>query len=187
MRGLARWLCLSALASLALVVAGPDRLVAQPVPPPTRADPYKSYRFKLELGGRYVAAFRSAVLPEVIEYRSGGDPSTSHKSPGRNKYTAITLDRGVTTDPAFDAWAASGLRYRGAAPPDPALRNLRLLVFDGAGHVVGAYRIYRAWVSEHQSLPDLDAGANAIAIEHTKLESEGWERDMSITEPAPRG
>jgi hypothetical protein len=32
-------------------------------------------------------------------------------------------------------------------------------------------------------LPDLDANANAIAIEHIKLENEGWERDTGVTEP----
>ena len=32
-------------------------------------------------------------------------------------------------------------------------------------------------------LPDLDANANAIAIETIKLEHEGWERDLDMPEP----
>jgi len=48
---------------------------------------------------------------------------------------------------------------------------------------VHRWTFYRCWVSEFQALPDLDAGANAIAIEHIKLENEGWERDALVAEP----
>ena len=49
--------------------------------------------------------------------------------------------------------------------------------------VWGAYKVFRAWVSEFQALPDLDANANAVAIQSIKLENEGWERDPEVTEP----
>jgi phage tail-like protein len=52
-----------------------------------------------------------------------------------------------------------------------------------AGQLALAYRIYRCWVSEFQAMPDLDANANAISIEHIKLENEGWERDVEVAEP----
>jgi hypothetical protein len=39
-------------------------------------------------------------------------------------------------------------------------------------------------VSEYQAMPDLDANANAVAIQHIKLENEGWERDDSVSEPS---
>ncbi len=54
---------------------------------------------------------------------------------------------------------------------------------DHGGQLVLAYKIYRCWVSEFEMLPDLDANANAIAIERIKLENEGWERDQSVKEP----
>jgi hypothetical protein len=38
-------------------------------------------------------------------------------------------------------------------------------------------------VSEYQALPELDASANAIAIQTLKLENEGWERDTAVVEP----
>ena len=47
-----------------------------------------------------------------------------------------------------------------------------------------SYKVYRAWVSEYQALPDLDANANAVAIQHIKLENEGFERDYEVAEPA---
>ena len=46
------------------------------------------------------------------------------------------------------------------------------------------YNVFRAWVSEYQALPDLDANANAVAIQTIKLENEGWERDLDVVEPA---
>ena len=51
------------------------------------------------------------------------------------------------------------------------------------GQPVWRFLVHRCWVSEYQALPDLDAGANAIAIEHIKLENEGWEQDTTLTEP----
>jgi phage tail-like protein len=44
--------------------------------------------------------------------------------------------------------------------------------------------VFRCWVSEYQALPDLDANATAVAIQHIKLEHEGWVRDASVAEPA---
>ena len=46
-----------------------------------------------------------------------------------------------------------------------------------------SYRVFRAWVSEYQALPELDANANAVAIQSIKLENEGWERDYDVIEP----
>ena len=46
-----------------------------------------------------------------------------------------------------------------------------------------AYKVYRCWVSEYQALPELDANAHVIAIEHMVVQNEGWERDTAVTEP----
>jgi len=62
-------------------------------------------------------------------------------------------------------------------------KDITLDLYNEAGQLVLSYKIYRCWVSEYQILPDLDANANAIAIEQLKLENEGWERDQSVTEP----
>jgi phage tail-like protein len=56
-------------------------------------------------------------------------------------------------------------------------------MFNEAGQKVISYQIYRCWVSEFQSLPDLDANANAVAIQTIKLENEGWMRDVAVVEP----
>ena len=74
-----------------------------------RFDPYKNFKFRIKWDGRYVAGVSKVGAlkrtTEVVEHREGGDPSTSRKSPGRTKYEAITLERGVTHDPEFENWA----------------------------------------------------------------------------------
>ncbi len=98
--------------------------------------------------------------------------NTGRKVPERTKYDAITLERGVTHDSEFQQWANSAK----TAPPANKLKNVVLDVFNEAGQKEVSYLVHRCWVSEFQALPDLDAGANAVAIQHLKLENEGWER-----------
>ena len=156
-----------------------------------RFDPYKNFKFRLKWDGRYVAGVSKAGAlkrsTEVVEHREGGDPSTSRKSPGRTKYEAITLERGVTHDLEFEAWANKVWHVGAGLGAEVSLKDFRkdviLEVYNEAGQVVLAYKIYRCWVSEFQALPDLDANANAIAIQTMKLENEGWERDPEVKEP----
>jgi phage tail-like protein len=156
-----------------------------------RLDPYKNFRFRVRWDGKYVAGISKVSslkrTTEIVEHREGGDPSTSHKSPGRTKYEAITLERGLTHDMEFHDWAGRVWNFGAALGAQMSLSDFRkdiiVEVFNEAGQLVIAYKIYRCWVSEYQTLPDLDANANAIAIEHIKLETEGWERDTSVTEP----
>ena len=124
---------------------------------------------------------------EVVKHREGGDPSTSRKSPGRTEYDAITLERGVTHDIAFEQWANKVWDYGAGLGAEVSLKDFRkdiiIEFYNEAGQLAIAYKVYRCWVSEYQALPDLDANANAVAIQHIKLENEGWERDTSVTEP----
>jgi phage tail-like protein len=158
----------------------------------SRFDPYKNFKFRVKWDGRYVAGISKVGAlkrsTEVVEHREGGDPSTSRKSPGRSKYEAITLERGVTHDLEFEAWANKVWNFTGGPGSESSLADFRkdviLDMFNEAGQKVLSYKIYRCWVSEYQALPDLDANANAVAIQSIKLENEGWERDADVTEPA---
>jgi phage tail-like protein len=156
-----------------------------------RFDPFKSYRFLVYFGtSTSPVALVSKIgslkrSSEVIEYKSGGDPIV-RKGLGRTKYEAITLERGITMDQDFVNWAnASQVLDKGS--PSESLANLRQEVridlLNEEGQPVWRFNVHRCWVSEYQALPDLDAGANAVAIEHIKLENEGWEQDTTLTEP----
>jgi phage tail-like protein len=156
-----------------------------------RFNPYPNFMFGLRCDGHLVAGICKVSgltrTTEVIKHREGGDPSSSRKSPGRTEYNAITLERGVTHDKDFEQWANKVWNFGSGLGAQVSLKdfrkNLILEVYNEAGQVALAYKIYRAWVSEYQAVPDLDANANAVAIQHIKLENEGWERDQSVPEP----
>ncbi|HKD09600.1 MAG TPA: phage tail protein [Bryobacteraceae bacterium] len=158
---------------------------------PTRFDPYKNFKFQVWWDGQAVAGVsKVSVLKrttQVVTHREGGDPSTSRKSPGRTEYDAITLERGVTQSLDFEQWANKVWQLNQGLGSEVSLKDFRkdivLKVLNEAGQVVLAYQIYRCWVSEYQALPDFDANANAVAIQHIKLENEGWMRDASVVEP----
>ncbi|GLZ81505.1 phage tail protein [Actinorhabdospora filicis] len=157
-----------------------------------RFDPYKNFKFRVLWDGRVVAgASKVSALKrttEVVKHRHGGDPSTSRKSPGRSEYEAVTIERGVTHDVEFEQWANKVWNHGSGLGQEVSLKDFRkdlvLEVLNEAGQKVLAYKLYRCWVSEYQALPDLDANANAVAIQHLKLENEGWERDYEVVEPA---
>ena len=157
-----------------------------------RYDPYKTYRFLVYFGtstSPVAAVSKVGGLKrssDVIEYKEGGNPVIL-KGLGRTKYDPITLERGLTQDQDFVEWAnASQVLDKGA--PKTSLKNLRREVridlLNEEGQPVWRFLVHRCWVSEYQALPDLDAGANSIALEHIKLENEGWEQDTSLAEPA---
>jgi phage tail-like protein len=154
-----------------------------------RFDPYKSFKFRVKWDGRYVAGISKVTAlkrsTEPVSHREGGDPSTPRVSPSSWKFEPVTLERGVTHDLDFEAWA--NLVYSTDGDAAISLRNFRkdviIELLNEQGVKVKAYNVYRCWVSEYTTLPDLDANANAIAIESMVLQNEGWERDEAVTEP----
>jgi phage tail-like protein len=157
-----------------------------------RFDPYKNFKFRVKWDGRYVAGVSKVGAlkksTEVVEHRDGADPSLSRKSPGRSKYEAITLERGVTHDKEFEQWANKVWNFGSGLGAEVSLKDFRkdLIVelYNEAGQLVLAYKVYRAWVSEFQAMADLDANANAVLIQSLRLEHEGWERDYDVAEPS---
>src|SRR6059058_4508522 len=154
-----------------------------------RYDPYKNFKFRVKWGANGYVAGVSKVsalkrTTELVEHREGGDPSSSRKSPGRTEYEPITLERGVTHDLEFEQWANKIWNFGAGLGKETSLKDFRkdilIDLYNEAGQLVITYKVYRCWVSEYQALPDLDAGQDAVAIQHIKLENEGWERDVAV-------
>jgi phage tail-like protein len=158
-----------------------------------RYDPYKNFKFRVMWDGKYVAGISKVGgltrTTQVVTHREGGDPSVVRKSPGQTEYSAITLERGVTHDSDFENWASKVWNYAnsGQLGQEVSLQDFRkditIELYNEAGQKVLAYHLYRCWVSEYTALPELDASANAVAIQTLKLENEGWDRDSSVNEP----
>jgi phage tail-like protein len=158
----------------------------------SRFDPYKTYRFLVYFGQSTtavaavskVSALKRSAAP--IEYPQGGN-AIILKGLGRTKYEPITLERGVTQDTGFLDWADATQKLDNGHPTTLLAnlrREIRIQLLNEAGLAVLGYIVHRCWVSEFQALPDLDAGGSAVAIEHIKLENEGWEKDPAVTEQA---
>ena len=159
-----------------------------------RFDPYKNFKFRVKWDGRYVAGHQQGRRAQAHD-RSGQAPRRrrsvdSRKSPGRTKYEAITLERGVTHDTEFEKWANKVWNFGSGLGAEVSLKDFRkdmiIEVYNEAGPARDRVQDLPPWVSEYQALPDLDANANAVAIQHIKLENEGWERDYEVTEPTSR-
>lgn len=154
-----------------------------------RFDPYKNMKFRLKWDGRYVAGVSKCSMlkksTEPVKHRVGGDPSTIRVSPSIWTFEPISLDRGVTHDLEFENWA--NLIYNTNGDAAISLKNFRkdilIELLDEQAVVAKAYKVYRCWVSEYHALPELDANAHVIALEHLVLQNEGWERDLAVTEP----
>ena len=157
-----------------------------------RLDPYMDFKFRVKWDKKYVAGVSSVSAltrtSQVVTWREGGDPHSPRKAPGQTDFGPITLSRGVTHDVAFEQWANKVWNYGSGLGSEVSLADFRkditIELMNEAGQLVIAYRVYRCWVSEYQALPDLDANANAVAIQTIKLENEGWERDYDVREPA---
>ena len=157
-----------------------------------RFDPYKNFKFRIKFEGSTAPVAGISKVSglkrttEVVKHREGGDPSSSRKSPGRTEYEAIMLERGVTHDTEFESWANKVWNFGSGLGAEVSLKDFRkdviIDVYNEAGQLVLSYKVYRAWVSEYQALPDLDAGANAVAITTLKLEFEWFERDRDVVE-----
>lgn len=154
-----------------------------------RFDPYKNFKFRIKWDGRYVAGVSKVGAlkrtTEAVEHREGRDPSTVRKSPRQSKYEPITLERGITYDTEFEKWANKVWNFGSGLGAEVSLKDFRkdiiIEMYNEAGQLAVAYTVYSCWVSEYQSLPELDASANVIAIQTLKLENEGWERDYEVT------
>src|SRR5437763_12564312 len=160
-----------------------------------RFDPYKTYRFHVffEQSTTPVAGVSQGSgikrSSDPIEYKEGGNPLIL-KGLGRTKYEPVTLERGVTHDTDFESWA-NAAQVLDQGHPSQSLKNLRrtvhIVLLNEEGQNVHRWTLYRCWVSEYQALPDLDAGANAVAIEHIKLEYEWFARDLDVNEQPNQG
>jgi phage tail-like protein len=155
-----------------------------------RIDPYKNFRFRVTWDGRTVAALSkmSAVkkMTEAIEWRAAADGGIVRKLPGRTKFEPITFEAGLTHDRQFLDWANQVNNPAGEAANSllQYRKTVRVEVLNMQGNPAMAFNLIRAWASEFQALPELDANANAVAIQSLKIEYENFVLDDAVTEPA---
>lgn len=156
-----------------------------------RHNPYRTFRFQILINGETVAGLRKMTAlkktTKPVNWRNAGDPTHERKLPGGTSYEAITLEQGLTMDPIFENWANSVNTLDGSIVLKDFRKDLVITLFNMEGNPAISYKVYDAWVSEYQALPDLDAGTtDAVGIQTIKLEHEGWERDIQVNDNPAR-
>jgi phage tail-like protein len=156
-----------------------------------RYDPYRTFKFQVVIGGATVAGLsKMGALKkstEVVNWRSAGDPSYQRSIPGGTKFETVSLEQGLSHDPVFEQWANA---VNNVADGDAGMsllnyrRDVVINVLNLQGVPAISYQLRRAWVSEYQALPELDANSmNTIAIQSITLAYEGFTRDVAVAEP----
>jgi phage tail-like protein len=147
-----------------------------------RFDPYRNFRFKVSWDGQVVAGLNKMGAlkrnTEMVEFREAGENITSRKLPGKTSFDPVTLEAGITYDTAFEDWANLVNDFASHSITDLGKfrKNVTVDVFNEANEKAISYELHRAWVSQFQALPDLDSGANAVAITTIQLQYEFFVR-----------
>ena len=142
------------------------------MPPPHRDDPFKAFRFLVEIDGIAHAAFSEVGGLEsetaVIEYRTGGDPTTVRKLPGLTRYANIVLRRGITRD--ADLWNWRQTVVQGSLDR----RNGSIVMLADDGTEALRWNFLHGWIAKWEG-PALNASGNEVAIETIEIAHEGLE------------
>lgn len=135
----------------------------------TRVDPYKNYRFLLEIDGITQAGFADCSgfgsNVEVIEYREGGDAATVRKLPGKNSYPDITLKWGITDSRELYDWHLSALNGT------IERKNGSIILQNDLGEEKVRWNFFTAWPSKYDG-PDFSATGNDVAIDTLTISCE---------------
>jgi phage tail-like protein len=152
-----------------------------------RFDPYKAFMFRVKWDGKYVAGLsRMSPLRRTttnVAHREGGEPAHQRQNPGITSWDSVLFERGLTHDPEFERWANLVHSLDSPISLRQFRKDVTVDVYNEAGQKVLGYNLMRCWVSEYTAMPQLDAQTAAVAIESIRVQLEGWERDLAVTEP----
>jgi len=140
-----------------------------------RKDPYRNFRFRVEIDGITQAGFSECTIGDIttdaIEYREGTDSTTVRKLSGLTKYSNITLKWGITDTMDLYNWRKQVIDT-GA---DGARKNISIILVDEAGSDKARWNIIQAWPTKYDP-PDFTAKGNDVAIETLEIIHEGIQR-----------
>lgn len=138
-----------------------------------RVDPYKNFRFLVEIDGIVQAGFSEASGfgsdVEVVEYREGGDTPTVRKLPGKVSYPDLTLKWGIVDSRELYDW------HRAAVNGAVERKNGSILLLDDLGVEKVRWNFFDAWPSKWEGA-SFNATGNEVAIDSLTVSCERVER-----------
>jgi phage tail-like protein len=157
------------------------------MPPPRRRDPLAGYSFRVKWDNGYIPHISQAgpltrmVLP--VEYRDGADPDRVHIEPGRVTWPPVVLQRPLSADTAFAAWANLVVGTTTPGPLTPLKKTVTIEVYTSRGRLALRYLLHRCWPQAYEALPVLGPSPRRHILETLTLAHEGWERDPAVPFP----
>ena len=140
-----------------------------------RQDPYRNFRFRIEIDGIQAAGFSEVSIDptttDVVEYREGTDATHVRKLSGLTKHGNVTLKRGVTGSLELFNWHKQIVSGQLAANR----KKVVIVVQDESGADQARYVVSEAWPIKYDP-GDLNAKGNDVFIETLELVNEGVER-----------
>ncbi|MZQ83966.1 phage tail protein [Paenibacillus sp. 5J-6] len=138
-----------------------------------RRDPYRNFRFRIEVEGIQQAGFSEIsgfdASLSVIEYREGNETITPRKLPGLAKYGNISLKWGVTDSMDMYNWMSESIQGK------VARKTVTIIAINEEGGDVATWQVIEAWPSKY-SAPSFKGTGNEVAIESLELAHEGMTR-----------
>jgi phage tail-like protein len=140
-----------------------------------RTDPYRNFRYRIEIGGITQAGFSECTFNEtsveVVEYREGTDPTHPRKLSGQTKYGDVMLKWGLTDNTDLYKWyqdvvdtGAEGKR-----------QNIAIILVDEGGSDKVRWELQECWPKKYNPT-DFNAKTNEVAIETLEICTESYKR-----------
>jgi phage tail-like protein len=141
-----------------------------------RSDPYRSFKFRVSIGGIQRAGFREVsgldAATDTIDYREGDDKTlTIHKLPGLKKFSNLTFKRGITDDMELWNWRKKVMDGK----IKECRQNGSIILMDDEGNDVAQWDFVDAWPTKWTG-PSFNSTANEVAIDTLEVVHEGLVR-----------
>jgi phage tail-like protein len=140
-----------------------------------RHDPFRGFRFRVEIDAIASASFSEVVIgittTDVVDYRDGDEPAHVRKLSGLTRFGNVILRRGMTTSLDLVQWHQQIVNGGLSA----ARKEIAVAIEDETGADVARFTVTDAWPVKFGPIV-LNATSNEVLIETLELANEGIER-----------
>lgn len=139
-----------------------------------RKDPYRQFRFRIEIGGTARAGFQKVTFFDaaaaVTEFPEESRFKALQKLPGLDRHANISLMQGITDSLDLYDWHKQATESGAAAK-----KNMSIIQTDEAGAETARWEIVNAWPVKYIH-SGFSAKENEVAIDAMEIVCEGYTR-----------
>ncbi|MFC5743234.1 phage tail protein [Dyella tabacisoli] len=133
-------------------------------------DPYRGFRFRVEIAGIQIAAFSEASVPDItvdtVDYREGTDPIYKRPLSGLTTYGRLSLKKGLTDSMDLYNWQQQVSQLGSGSPS--AQKNISLVLMGADSTEKVRWNIINAWPVKYET-SGLNASSSDVLVETLEL------------------